>query len=261
MGLFDRLRSKPLTPGPTVAEVEEQARRFAAAKLDEHAGHEIDYRARKRVLDQTYEHIDRLLPETMYTVRQGYHHTSDQHERYWQKQNGRAGEEGRAKLAAFVAANPDLGLITRDELDGHDGAYLISWGAERLGLDVGDHHALQMPEAEREALKEQILQEGLRWEEVAEDERSKGYSLTREYAFRAGGLVSLGAVWTPAYKSQDADVLRTVARTRLWRALEKEIEQRVAEHNQALKARPELDAVSSSPATERGQGLEPNVEL
>lgn len=159
----------------------------------------------------------------MYTVREDIgepysYKYSHRHESQVAKEKAKQLEQGRARLDAFVAANPELGLISREELDGHYGYAVVSWAAN-------------------ERLKQRVLDECPRWEEMAEDERTKGYSLTREYVLREAGVVNLGISRTPAFPSQEADVLRTVAYTRLSHRLEPVLKQRVDAHNQAIEAR------------------------
>lgn len=259
MGLFDRLRTKPLPPGPRVADVELEARAFINTQLEEVSG-EIDYRDRKRMIERLRRRLDEALPKTMYAIREEFRGPSSyshRHEDWVKKENAKLAKEGRAQLAAFVAANPDLGLISREELDSHDGSAIISWAAEHLGLDAGDDFAVRdLPASELEALKERILHEGMRWEEVVEDELAEGYSLTREYALRGAGVVNLGISRTPAFPSQEGDVLRTVAFTRLRHRLEPVLEQRIAMHNQSLEARPAIESLTSATAAEPAQALD-----
>jgi len=159
--------------------------------------------------------------------------------------------EGHAAgLRAFVAANPDLGLIAREELEGFAGEYILTWAAQKLGVMGTAKNELdirELPAAEREALVEQVLNEGLRWEEVSADFKA-GYSLILEYALRGAGVVNLGITRTAASPYEVNDVLRTVAYSRLSNKLKEELTERAAEHNQALLTRPQLAYVERAMA-------------
>lgn len=225
----------------TIAEIEAAGRRLLDEKLAEYEGREMDNEGVVAIQGRLKDLLEQELPTTLEAAPSAFFFPTDDAPPRSDRQYR---EEARRRLTKFRNANPDLGLVTKEDLSGPYGDELLAWGLHKMGRASSLGEALDnLPEGwKREELKQMVVKSAARWEDLVADYRERDGAIL-EYALRGAGIVNLGVTRTKANPRSVGDVLRMLAYTRLNQKLRAELHKRLIEHTRQLEARPKIGPV------------------
>ena len=227
-----------------MAEIEAAGRRLIDEKFAECEGREMDGEGVVAIQALIKDLLEQRLPPTLEAAPRAFFFplleddSPPLSDRQYRK-------EARRRLALFREANPNLGLISKDDLSGPYGDELLAWALHKIGgADKSLGEILDsLPEGWKcEELKQKVVKSAARWEDLVTDYREQDSTIL-EYALRGAGIVNLGVSRTKANPRSVGDVLRMLAYTRLSQTLGAALHKRLAEYTQQIEGRPQIEAL------------------